>query len=180
VTSSDVAARFPTGYNCINRWALRSVVKTDLIFLKKEMSTCRLLFPKSTSTLTSRFLLRTPQAPIPRHFHLSSRQYSIMSNNRVHGDLNNTEVMRATNSLVPDPAYDGKTLAIPEQEDDKEIRAKYRPFITNPDVTSSDWISKSELSTALKLSEADMKKTGGDRLKILVLYGSLRERFVML
>jgi arsenic resistance protein ArsH len=103
-----------------------------------------------------------------------------MSNNRVHGDLNNTEVMRATNSLVPDPAYDGKTLAIPEQEDDKEIRAKYRPFITNPDVTSSDWISKSELSTALKLSEADMKKTGGDRLKILVLYGSLRERFVML
>jgi arsenic resistance protein ArsH len=101
-----------------------------------------------------------------------------MSNNRVHGDLNNTEVMRATNSLVPDPAYDGKSLAISEQEDDAEIRAKYRPFITTPDVTNSDWISKSELSTALKLSEADMKKTGGDRLKILVLYGSLRERFV--
>jgi arsenic resistance protein ArsH len=103
-----------------------------------------------------------------------------MSNNRVHGDLNNTEVMRATNFLVPDPAYDGKTLAIPEQEDDAEISAKYRPFIiANPDVVASDWISTSELSTALKLSEADMEKTGGERLKILVLYGSLRERFVI-
>lgn len=99
-----------------------------------------------------------------------------MSNNRVHGDLNNTEVMRETNSLVPDSAYDGKTLAIPEAEDDAEIRAKYRPFITSPEVTSSDWIAKSELSTALKMAEADMEKTGGDRLKILVLYGSLRER----
>jgi arsenic resistance protein ArsH len=103
-----------------------------------------------------------------------------MSGNRVHGDLNNTEVMRETNFLVPDPAYDGKTLAISEQEDDAEIRSKYRPFITSPEVTNSDWISLSELSTALKLSEADMAKTGGDRLKILVLYGSLRERFVLL
>ncbi|KAI5206424.1 arsenate resistance ArsH [Aureobasidium subglaciale] len=99
-----------------------------------------------------------------------------MPNTRVHGDLNNTEVMRDTNFLVPDPAYDGKTLAIPEIDDDAVIRSKYRPFISSPEVASSDWISKSELSTALKLSESDMEKTGGDRLKILVLYGSLRER----
>lgn len=99
-----------------------------------------------------------------------------MSNNRVHGDLNNTEVMRETNFLVPDPAFDGKSLAIKEQDDDAEIRARYRPFITSPEVTSSDWIAKSELSTALKISEADMKATGGNRVKILVLYGSLRER----
>jgi arsenic resistance protein ArsH len=100
-----------------------------------------------------------------------------MAGNRVHGDLNNTEVMRETNFLVPDPAYDEKTLAISEEEDDAEIRSKYRPFITSPEVTRSDWIAKSELSTALKMSEADMEKTGGNRLKILVLYGSLRERY---
>lgn len=102
-----------------------------------------------------------------------------MAGNRVHGDLNNTEVMRETNFLVPDPAYDGKILAISEEEDDAEIRSRYRPFITSPEVTSSDWIAKSELSTALKMSEADMAKTGGNRLKILVLYGSLRERYVV-
>jgi arsenic resistance protein ArsH len=73
----------------------------------------------------------------------------------------------------------GKILAIPEQEDDADIRSKYRPFITSPEVTNSDWIAKSELSTALKMSEADMAKTGGNRLKILVLYGSLRERYVI-
>lgn len=99
-----------------------------------------------------------------------------MAGNRVHGDLNNTEVMRETNFLVPDPAYAGKSLAIPENEDDADIRSKYRPFITSPEVANSDWISKSELSTVLKMSETDMAKTGGDRLKILVLYGSLRER----
>ncbi|KAG9765706.1 arsenate resistance ArsH, partial [Aureobasidium melanogenum] len=97
-----------------------------------------------------------------------------MSGSRVHGDLNNTEVMRKTNSLVPDPTYHGKTLAILEEEDDAEIRSKYRPFILSPEVASSDWISKSELSTALKMSEVDLEKTGGNRLKILVLYGSLR------
>lgn len=102
-----------------------------------------------------------------------------MAGNRVHGDLNNTEVMRETNFLVPDPAYDAKILAISEEEDDAEIRSRYRPFITSPEVTSSDWIAKSELSTALKMSEADMAKTGGNRLKILVLYGSLRERYVV-
>lgn len=96
--------------------------------------------------------------------------------NRVHGDLNNTEVMRETNFLVPDPTYAGKTLAIPESEDDAEIRSKYRPFLTSPEVANSDWISQSELSTVMKMSEADLAKTGGNRLKILVLYGSLRER----
>ncbi|KAI5272033.1 arsenate resistance ArsH [Aureobasidium subglaciale] len=99
-----------------------------------------------------------------------------MSNNHVHGDLNNTEVMRETNFSMPDPAYDGKSLAIKEQDDDAKIRARYRPYITSPGVTSSDWIAKSELSTALKISEADMEATSGNRVKILVLYGSLRER----
>ena len=99
-----------------------------------------------------------------------------MAANQVHGDLNNTQVLRRTNFLEPDPAYVEKTLAIPEDQDDAEIRAKYRPFLENKEVTSSDWIAKLELSTALKMVEEDMARTGGDRLKVMVLFGSLRQR----
>ncbi|KAH0349673.1 arsenate resistance ArsH, partial [Aureobasidium melanogenum] len=99
-----------------------------------------------------------------------------MANIRIYGDLNNTEVMRETNHLEPDPTYAGKTLAIAEQDDDADVRNKYRPFISSDEVTNSDWISQSELSTALKMSEKDMHDTDGDRIKILVLYGSMRER----
>lgn len=130
----------------------------------------------------SRHIPLRPTISIPQYTIRTARQprhLSIMAANNIHGDLNNTQVMRETNFLVPDPAYANKTLAITEEEDDAEIRAKYRPFITTPEVTSSDWISKAELSTALKMSEADLKKTGGDRLKVLVLYGSLRERLVV-
>jgi arsenic resistance protein ArsH len=55
------------------------------------------------------------------------------------------------------------------------IRKAYRPFLLNPEVTSTDWISKLELSTVAKLAEEDLQKSG-ERLKVLVLYGSLRER----
>ena len=87
--------------------------------------------------------------------------------------------------LTPDPAYDNLTLAIPESEDDPSIRAKYRPFLLPSAVESSDWISQLELSTVLKLSAAaihppsnDANKAGQaqNRLKVLVLYGSLRKR----
>jgi hypothetical protein len=125
---------------------------------------------KSSSSSSIAILRQQPQ--------LKLRQLSIMATNNVHGDLNDTNVMRETNFLVPDAAYNGKTLAISEEEDDVDIRCKYRPFISHPEVANNDWISKSELSTALKISEADLKKTGGNRVKILVLYGSLRERLV--
>lgn len=75
--------------------------------------------------------------------------------------------------------YAGKTLAVTEQNDDVDIRKKYRPFVTSDEVANSDWISQSELSTALKMSEKDMLDTNGDRIKILVLYGSMRERSVL-
>lgn len=140
-----------------------------------NMFPCRLLMKKFPTRLTTTASHRTIFVP-RQTLHTSHRQLSIMSNNRAHGDLNNTEVMRETNFLVPDPAYDGKSLAIKEQDDNTGIRTRYRPFITSPEVTSSDWIAKSELSTALKISEADMEATGGNRVKILVLYGSLRER----
>lgn len=128
----------------------------------------------STKTISSS-LRSSPPFLFPSSRRLSSR----MPNSRIHGDLNNTEVMRQTNHLEPDPTYAGKSLAIAEQDDDADIRKKYRPFVTSDEVARSDWISQSELSTALKMSEKDMKDTNGDRIKILVLYGSMRERLVL-
>ncbi|EGP85446.1 uncharacterized protein MYCGRDRAFT_87071 [Zymoseptoria tritici IPO323] len=96
--------------------------------------------------------------------------------NANHGDLNNTEVLRKTVALSPDPAYARTTLAIPEDKDDQSIRDQYRSYLLPHDVAANDWVSKLELSTALKMAEADMERTGGDRLKVMVLYGSMRSR----
>ena len=98
------------------------------------------------------------------------------TSNRVNGDLNNTEVLRKTTELRPDPAYAGRTLAISQEEDDNAIRTKYRPFLGLHDVASNDWVAKLELSTALKMAETEMQRPGGDRLKVLMLYGSMRSR----
>jgi arsenic resistance protein ArsH len=92
------------------------------------------------------------------------------------GDLNNTAAARAAAELKPDLSYLHQNFAIPESEDEAEIRKTYRPFILSPEVTSSDWIAALELSTALKIAEEELTKSGGDRLKVLVLYGSLRSR----
>ena len=70
-------------------------------------------------------------------------------------------------------------LAISVAEDDLEIRSKYRPFLLDPEVEASDWISQLELDTAISVSQADIEKTGS-RLKVLVLYGSLRKRYFAL
>jgi arsenic resistance protein ArsH len=85
-------------------------------------------------------------------------------------------VLRATKQILPDPAYARRTLAISKLEDDASIRAKFRPFLQHHDVDAQDWVAKLELSTALKMAEADMQQNGGDRLKVLVLYGSMRSR----
>lgn len=66
-----------------------------------------------------------------------------------------------------------RTLAIPETEDDSDIRQKYRPFIC--DDAQNDWVSALELTKVLNLAESDLRATN-KRLKVLVLYGSLRKR----
>lgn len=93
----------------------------------------------------------------------------------IQGDLNNTSSLRQVEHLEIDPAYSFKSLAFTEEDDDAAVREKYRPFVLDPEVTSSDWISKLELSTVAKLAETDLEATG-ERLKVLVLYGSLRSR----
>ena len=106
----------------------------------------------------------------------SSRAASMAAETLVNGDLNNTEALRKTSRLPPDPAYAGRTLAIPEDEDDSAIRAEYRPFLPRDDVARSDWVAQLELSTALKMAEADLRRTRGDRVKVMVLFGSMRVR----
>lgn len=91
------------------------------------------------------------------------------------GDLNNTSAAREVARIDVDVAYSYQSLAISEAEDDAAVRNSYRPFLLSPEITSADWISKLELSTVVKLAEEDFHKTG-ERLKVLVLYGSLRER----
>ncbi|KAJ5708707.1 arsenic resistance protein ArsH [Penicillium malachiteum] len=65
------------------------------------------------------------------------------------------------------------SLAIPQAEDDAEIRQKYRPFIL--DDAAEDWVSTLELTTAMDLAAQELKNSN-NRLKVLVLYGSLRQR----
>lgn len=93
----------------------------------------------------------------------------------VNGDLNNTSAARAVETLQPGLEYLGQSLAVEESDDNPEVRQKYRPFLLDRNIQATDWISQLELSTVLKLSEADFEATGL-RLKMLVLYGSLRRR----
>jgi hypothetical protein len=65
------------------------------------------------------------------------------------------------------------SLAIAEREDDIEIWQKYRPFILE-DNTLEDWVSTLEL-TVMDMAAQELRKSN-NRLKVLVLYGSLRRR----
>ena len=93
------------------------------------------------------------------------------------GDLNNTAAARVHIQLEVDPAYQLRSFPIPLSEDDAEIRKLYRPFLLDQAVTTSDWVSRLELSSTLKMVEAEIISKKEDRLKVLVLYGSLRSRF---
>jgi arsenic resistance protein ArsH len=84
-------------------------------------------------------------------------------------------------SLVP-PTRELRTLAqcpqlaISEVDDDPAIRTKYRPFLLDAEVEATDWISQLELETAITMAEENLARTQS-RLKVLVLYGSLRKRY---
>ena len=91
------------------------------------------------------------------------------------GDLNDTAAARPTVEIVPDSAYIHSSLAISESEDDRQIRESYRPFLRNARTSSQDWVDALELSTVMKMAEQDLENTG-ERLKVLVLFGSLRKR----
>ena len=104
---------------------------------------------------------------------MSSGNHSTIASN---GDLNNNSAARPSEKIEIDPTYLGRSLAISEYDDDMEVRRKYRPFILDAESSADDWTEKLELSTVMKMAEEDLRKSG-DRLKVLVLFGSLRKRF---
>ena len=95
------------------------------------------------------------------------------------GDLNNVSAARVSRRPKIDPAFAFRSLAIPIAADDELVRQKYRPFLLDPAVESSDWVSRLELATATKMAHYDIERTG-ERLRVLVLFGSLRKRYVHL
>jgi arsenic resistance protein ArsH len=94
----------------------------------------------------------------------------------MNGDLNNTAAERVRAEIVADSAYRRTSLAIPASEDDASIRKAYRPFLLDDIHSDRDWVAGLELSTILKMIDLQILKSGGERLKVLVLYGSMRER----
>jgi len=93
-----------------------------------------------------------------------------------HGDLNNRYAARDTVEIEVDSEFRNVSFAIAEDEDDAEIRNRYRPFLLSDSHAADDWITSLELSTALKMVKNEILDKGQDRLRILVLYGSLRTR----
>jgi hypothetical protein len=82
-----------------------------------------------------------------------------------------------SNGTTPSPSRsDRRNLQITESQDDAAIRSKYRPFLLDERVAQSDWISKLELDSVEDMVQADLA-TNGDRLRVLVIYGSLRARY---
>lgn len=106
--------------------------------------------------------------------HIAKRIVSIKRRS-INGDLNNISVMRFVEPPARNPTFAFTSLAPSVSEDDAAIRTKYRPFLLSEEVMLTDWVSKLELATATEMAYGDLVKTGS-RLKVLVLYGSLRKR----
>jgi arsenic resistance protein ArsH len=92
------------------------------------------------------------------------------------GDLNNTAAERVRAKIATDPAYHRTSLAIPAYEDEAHLRKTYRPFLLDDAHSDRDWVARLELSTTLKMVDSQILKSGGERLRVLVIYGSMRER----
>lgn len=89
--------------------------------------------------------------------------------------------MQTNGSTQPSrPLPDRPDLQISESQDDAALRSKYRPFLLDERVAKSDWISKLELDAVEDMVQADLAANNGERLRVLVLYGSLRARYHML
>lgn len=91
------------------------------------------------------------------------------------GDLNNKGALRASKVVEVDPVFAHCTLAPTAEVDDREVRDRHRPFILDPAIETSDWVSRLELATVTKLASENLLRTG-DALRVLVLYGSMRSR----
>ncbi|OQD76504.1 hypothetical protein PENDEC_c004G00121 [Penicillium decumbens] len=66
-----------------------------------------------------------------------------------------------------------RSLALSPGQDDPDIRQRYRTFILSDE--TDDWVNNLDLATVLDMAEQNLLVTN-ERLKVLVLYGSLRRR----
>ena len=91
------------------------------------------------------------------------------------GGLNHTSAARpfVTNEAGADFRY--RSLSIRGCDDDPGIRERYRPFLLDKEGNKADWVDDLELGTVTTMAAENMQRTG-DRLKVLVLFGSLRQR----
>lgn len=117
-----------------------------------------------------------PFQQLIRGFPAPVKQSRYGSSMNGHGDLNNSHAARERVELTVDAAYHYKTLAIEDKDDDAAIRRVYRPFLLPESPAAEDWVAQLELGTALKLAEAQLLANNNDRIRILILYGSLRAR----
>jgi hypothetical protein len=87
--------------------------------------------------------------------------------------------LRAVALPKRDPEFAYLSLAISAAEDDPLVRSQYRPFLLpeGGSAESNDWIKGLELATVTEMAKKDLESTG-ERIKVLVLYGSLRGRYV--
>ncbi|KAL8754330.1 MAG: hypothetical protein Q9199_004423 [Rusavskia elegans] len=94
------------------------------------------------------------------------------------GDLNNIASERLRAEITTDSAYRGVSHAIPACQDETCVRKTYRPFLLDNAHSDQDWVAQLELSTALKIVDLQILRSNSycDRLKVLVLYGSMRKR----
>jgi len=91
------------------------------------------------------------------------------------GSLNNTRAARPFVTSEDGVEIEERSLSIKECDDDAGIRERYRPFLLKKEGGKADWVDDLELSTVTAMAAEDMQRTG-DRLKVLVLFGSLRQR----
>ncbi|KAM0350445.1 hypothetical protein ACHAP4_010012 [Fusarium culmorum] len=117
----------------------------------------------------------------PASLHLQQRffsqtTYSLGIKMNGHGDLNNSHAGRTAVEFAADPSLRNKSLAIDRDQDDATVRQQYRPFLFDGDMPADDWVAELELSTAIKMVQSEIMDKKLDRLRVLVLYGSLRSR----
>ena len=89
---------------------------------------------------------------------------------------NNTSAARSFVTTEAGAGFEYRSLSIRECDDDPGIRERYRPFLLDKEGDKADWVDDLELGTVMTMAAENMQRTG-DRLKVLVLFGSLRQRW---
>ena len=112
----------------------------------------RSLCPNLPSHLRFLSISQPAVSPSPRHFHLKAKM------------------------AMPRPI---STIATSEVENGADDDTRYRPFLLDEETRSSDWISALELDTVTEMAQKDLQATN-QPLRVLVLYGSLRQRYALL